>query len=190
MRMSRQGEPATRAWFAILQARLFIDSRGVCLHCKDNLVGALIRKSGSLCTVRHTRRYWIAGVDTTLVWIIKDFSFPCTMNSLHVQLEKPRSSVYSSSFGQILKRKKDSLKEHHDCTSLLPYSIHLIPLSFPQYITVLLQRALSELGLLPQVGRQEAVGVCDCREGGLECVLKSLGASRRGGVGVLYTSKL
>lgn len=54
----------------------------------------------------------------------------------------------------------------------------------------LLKRALDELGLLPQVGGEETVGVGDGNEGGLEGVLKGLGGTSRGSVGILNTSEL
>lgn len=65
-----------------------------------------------------------------------------------------------------------------------------ITLAVPQGIRILLQRAPDELGLLPQVGGEEAVGVGDGRESGLEGVLEGLGRAGRRGVGVLDTSKL
>lgn len=66
----------------------------------------------------------------------------------------------------------------------------LVSLAFSQHITILLQRTSDELGLLPQVGGQESVGVADGHEGRLEGVLEGLGASRRRGVGVLHTGQL
>ncbi len=65
-----------------------------------------------------------------------------------------------------------------------------VPLAVPQGIGILLQRAPDELGLLPQVGCEEAVGVGDGGEGGLEGVLEGLGRAGRRGVGVLDTGKL
>lgn len=59
-----------------------------------------------------------------------------------------------------------------------------------QNITELLQRAPDELGLLPQVGGEEAVGVDDGKEGSLEGVLEGLGGTGGRGVGVLDTGKL
>lgn len=67
---------------------------------------------------------------------------------------------------------------------------NLILLALAQDITELLQRAPDELGLLPEVGGEEAVGVDDRDEGGLEGVLEGLGGTGRGGVGVLDTGKL
>lgn len=67
---------------------------------------------------------------------------------------------------------------------------YLVLLALAQDITELLQRAPHELGLLPEVGGEEAVGVDDGNEGGLEGVLEGLGGAGRGGVGVLDTSKL
>lgn len=66
----------------------------------------------------------------------------------------------------------------------------LISLSLTQDVRKLLQRAPVELGLLPQVGGQEAVSVADGHEGGLERVLKGLGRTGRGSVGVLDTGEL
>lgn len=51
---------------------------------------------------------------------------------------------------------------------------HLVALALTQHIAVLLERAADELRLLPQVRRQEAVGVADGDEGGLERVLERL----------------
>lgn len=69
-------------------------------------------------------------------------------------------------------------------------SKNLVLLALAQDITELLQRAADELSLLPQVGGEEAVGVDDGDEGGLEGVLEGLGGAGRGGVGVLDTSEL
>ena len=66
----------------------------------------------------------------------------------------------------------------------------LVALVVPQRVGKLLQRAPDELGLLPQVGGQEAVGVGDGGEGGLQGVLESLGRTGRGRVGVLDTGEL
>lgn len=67
---------------------------------------------------------------------------------------------------------------------------NLVLLALAQDITELLQRAADELSLLPEVGGEEAVGVDDSDEGGLERVLEGLGGAGRGGVGVLDTSEL
>lgn len=67
---------------------------------------------------------------------------------------------------------------------------NLVLLALAQDITELLQRAADELSLLPEVGGEEAVGVDDSDEGGLEGVLEGLGGAGRGGVGVLDTSEL
>ena len=67
---------------------------------------------------------------------------------------------------------------------------YLVLLALAQDITELLQRAPHELGLLPEVGGEEAVGVDDGNEGGLEGVLEGLGGAGRGGVGVLDISKV
>jgi hypothetical protein len=66
----------------------------------------------------------------------------------------------------------------------------LVTLAVPQGVGELLQRAADELGLLPQVGRQETVGVGNGGEGGLQGVLEGLGRARRRGVGVLDTGQL
>ena len=67
---------------------------------------------------------------------------------------------------------------------------HLVALALTQHIAVLLERAAGELSLLPKVGSQEAVGVGDGDEGGLEGVLKGLGRTGRGRVSVVDTSQL
>lgn len=67
----------------------------------------------------------------------------------------------------------------------------LVPLlTGPQRVCELLQRAALELGLGPQVGGEEAVGVGDSDEGSLEGVLEGLGGAGGGGVGILNTSEL
>lgn len=65
-----------------------------------------------------------------------------------------------------------------------------ITLAVPEGVGKLLQRRPDELGLLPEVGGEEAVGVGDGGEGGLEGVLEGLGRAGRRGVGVLDTGKL
>ena len=65
-----------------------------------------------------------------------------------------------------------------------------VPLAVPEGVGKLLERAPDELGLLPQVGCEEAVGVGDGREGGLEGVLEGLGRAGRRRVGVLDTGEL
>ena len=72
--------------------------------------------------------------------------------------------------------------------SIIPNNLVLLALA--EDITELLQRAADELSLLPEVGGEEAVGVDDGNEGGLEGVLEGLGGTGRGGVGILDTSKL
>ena len=57
----------------------------------------------------------------------------------------------------------------------MPRIPHLVLLSFPKSIRVLLQRASLQLRLGPQVGRQESVRVGDGGEGSLEGVLEGLG---------------
>lgn len=66
----------------------------------------------------------------------------------------------------------------------------LVALLGAQSVGKLLQRAPDELGLLPQVGGEEAVGVGDGGEGGLEGVLEGLGGAGGGGVGILDTGEL
>jgi len=61
---------------------------------------------------------------------------------------------------------------------------------FPKGIGVLLQRTPDELGLLPEVGGEEAVGAGDGAEGGLEGVLEGLGRTSGRGVGILDTGEL
>lgn len=53
----------------------------------------------------------------------------------------------------------------------------LVSLAVPQGIGELLQGRSDQLRLLPQVGGQEAVGVGDGGEGGLEGVLEGLGGT-------------
>lgn len=71
-----------------------------------------------------------------------------------------------------------------------PLSTSLVALFGAQGVGELLQRAPDELSFLPQVGRQESVGVRDGGKGGLQGVLEGLGGAGRGGVGVLDTGKL
>ncbi|KAI7150323.1 40S ribosomal protein [Hortaea werneckii] len=65
-----------------------------------------------------------------------------------------------------------------------------LALALTEDVAVLFERAASKLVLGPQVGSQEAVGVGDGGEGSLEGVLKGLGRTGRGSVGVVNTSKL
>jgi len=67
---------------------------------------------------------------------------------------------------------------------------HLVALAVTENVGVLLEWGADELGLLPQVGSEEAVGVGDSSEGGLEGVLQGLGATGGGGVGVVDTCEL
>lgn len=67
---------------------------------------------------------------------------------------------------------------------------HLVALALAENVRVLLERAADELGLLPQVGSEEAVGVGNGDKGGLEGVLEGLGRSGRGGVDVGDTGQL
>jgi len=66
----------------------------------------------------------------------------------------------------------------------------LVLLALAEDITELLQRGTDELGVLPEVGGEETVGVDDGDEGSLEGVLEGLGGTGGGGVGILDTSKL
>lgn len=66
----------------------------------------------------------------------------------------------------------------------------LVLLRLPQHVRVLVQRALDELRLRPQVGCECAVCVGDCNKGSLECVLERLGAAGRGRVGVADSGQL
>jgi hypothetical protein len=69
-------------------------------------------------------------------------------------------------------------------------SIALVALALTQNVTELLQRAADELGLFPQVGGEEAVGVADGNEGSLKGVLEGLGRTGGRRVGVLDTGEL
>jgi hypothetical protein len=69
-------------------------------------------------------------------------------------------------------------------------SLSLVLLALTESVGKLLKGAADQLGLLPQVGRQEAVGVGDGGEGSLQGVLKGLGRTGRRGVGILNTSEL
>ena len=82
----------------------------------------------------------------------------------------------------------ESEKRSH--ASKIPIIALLILLALAQNVAEFLQRAAGELGLGPEVGGKEAVGVDDGKEGSLEGVLEGLGGAGRGGVGVLDTSEL
>lgn len=69
-------------------------------------------------------------------------------------------------------------------------NIRLISLLPSQVIAELLQRTSQQLGLFPQVGSQEGVGVSDRGEGSLKSVLEGLCRTGGGSVDVLDTSKL
>lgn len=73
---------------------------------------------------------------------------------------------------------------------MLRCSPNLVALALAESVGKLLQRTSDELRLSPQVGGEEAEGVGDGGEGGLEGVLKSLGRAGRRGVRVLDTSEL
>lgn len=66
----------------------------------------------------------------------------------------------------------------------------LVALALTEHIRVLLEGRADELGLGPKVGGEESVGVGYGDESGLEGVLKGLGATGRGRVGVVDTGKL
>lgn len=68
-------------------------------------------------------------------------------------------------------------------------NFRLVPL-LPEGVGVLVQGTPDELGLLPEVGREEAVGAGHGAEGGLEGVLERLGRAGGRGVGVLDTGEL
>jgi hypothetical protein len=82
----------------------------------------------------------------------------------------------------------ESEKRSH--ASKIPIIALLILLALAQNVAEFLQRATGELGLGPEVGGKEAVGVDDGKEGSLEGVLEGLGGAGRGGIGVLDTSEL
>lgn len=72
---------------------------------------------------------------------------------------------------------------------------HTIPSLVPllagaQGIRELLEGAAQQLGLGPEVGGEEAVGVGDGHKGRLEGVLEGLGGAGGGGVGVFDTGEL
>jgi hypothetical protein len=69
-------------------------------------------------------------------------------------------------------------------------TIRLVTLLLAERVGELLERAPDELGLLPQVGGEETVGVGDGDEGSLEGVLEGLGGTGGGCVGVLDTGEL
>ena len=78
----------------------------------------------------------------------------------------------------------------NDINTSVTEARRLVALALAEDIGVLVERAADELGLLPQVGGEETVGVGNGDEGGLEGVLKGLGGTGRGRVGVADTSKL
>ena len=73
---------------------------------------------------------------------------------------------------------------------IIPEDSTLVALALTENIRVLLEGRADELGLLPQVGGEESVGVGNGNKGGLEGVLEGLGAARRSRVGVGDTSQL
>lgn len=66
----------------------------------------------------------------------------------------------------------------------------LVTLALTKHITVLLERATDELGLLPQVGSEERVSTSNRSEGSLKRILERLGRSGRCCVDVIDTGKL
>ena len=66
----------------------------------------------------------------------------------------------------------------------------LVPLALAKDVAVLLERRGGELVILPQVGCEETVGVCDGDESSLQGVLEGLGGTGRGSVNVGDTSQL
>lgn len=66
----------------------------------------------------------------------------------------------------------------------------LVALAVTENVRVLLKRRAGELGLLPEVRREETVGVGDGNKGSLEGILERLGRSRRGSVDVVNTCQL
>ena len=58
----------------------------------------------------------------------------------------------------------------------------------PKLVTELLERTSDELGLLPEIGSQESIGVTNSGKGSLEGVFEGLGGSRRGSVDIRDTS--
>lgn len=88
-----------------------------------------------------------------------------------------------------------ALRHYHPSTLLacknpLVVFLELISLSFSQHVSKLLQRTPDQLCLLPQIGRQEPVGVADSDEGGFQCVFESFGRAGGGSVRVLDTGEL
>lgn len=67
---------------------------------------------------------------------------------------------------------------------------NLDTLALTERVSELLQRTADELGLLPQVGGKETVGVGDGNESSLEGVLKGLGRTGGGSVSIFDTSEL
>lgn len=68
--------------------------------------------------------------------------------------------------------------------------LYSISLSLAQDISVFLQRAAVEFIFLPKIRGEEAVGVADGREGGLERVFERFGRARGGGVDVRHAREL
>jgi len=66
----------------------------------------------------------------------------------------------------------------------------LVSLPLPQHITEFFQRAPIELVLLPQIRRQETVGVAYSHERSFECIFKSLCRASGGGIDILDAGEL
>jgi len=101
------------------------------------------------------------------------------------------ASIYAICRSPCYKRSIDAPNFHpYWLSSTLIQHLVGITLAIAEGIRELLERRSDELGLLPEVGGKEAVGVGDSGEGGLEGVLEGLGRAGRGGVGILDTGEL
>ena len=67
---------------------------------------------------------------------------------------------------------------------------HLVTLALTKHIAVLLKRGADELSLLPQVRREESVGVGDGHEGSFEGILERFRGAGGGCVDVINTCEL
>merc|ERR1712227_855924 len=100
------------------------------------------------------------------------------------------SSIASFKLSDFLSGIYHAAKRTHPSILWRQAASALVALALTEDVRVLVKRGADELVLLPQVGGEEAVGVGDGREGGLEGVLKGLGATGGGRVGVVDTSEL
>ncbi len=75
-------------------------------------------------------------------------------------------------------------------TTIIAITEPLIPLPLPQHIPKLLKRTPVQLGILPQIRRQEAIRIAHGDKGRFERVLERFGAAGRGGVDVLDAGEL